>query len=86
MRKDQERTELEELIAAFKKEVTDVRARHDDLDQCFKQEQSTNSALRRQLVFFESQQRALEQEKNEFRQAKKQLQMCKEIGVLLSGN
>ena len=51
----------------------------------FKSEQTTNMGLRRQLEFYESQQRSLDKEREECRRVKRKLVDLQGIETLLNG-
>ena len=54
-------------------------------DSMFKSEQTTNIGLRRQLEFYESQQKSLDKEREECRRIKRKLVELQSIETLLNG-
>ncbi|XP_041377219.1 E3 ubiquitin-protein ligase TRAIP-like [Gigantopelta aegis] len=85
LEKEKKTSELEDTVLLYKQQANECQENREAINLLYKQEQSLNTTLRKQLGFFECQQRALEAEKNEYKKAKKQLRTLKDIEVLLSG-
>lgn len=86
LRKAQTRiAEVEESKQELSDRISDILESKDALEKVYKKEKTSTSCLRKQLKFYESQQRALEVEREEYKSVKKRLVEMNDIKRLLDG-
>lgn len=82
---EKEKEGMREDKKSLEKKVKELQGERKNVDKLFKQEQSTNSSLRKQLHYFEMQQTALDVEKDECKRIKRKLVELQNVEVLLTG-
>ena len=83
--KDREKTSLKSDIKDLQQQLQSEEDSKAAVERSFKQERTANSALRRQLAYFEAQQKAAERAKEESKQARKKLTQLQNMEKVIQG-
>ena len=84
-KKEREKKEVLTEKDALNERLDEIKHAKAKSDSLFKSEQSTNVGLRKQLQFYESQQKSLELERKEFQRVKRKLVDLQSVETLLNG-